>query len=119
MAAALVHDLGHGPFSHAFEDAIEKLGTKKSHEDWTAEIVRGDTEVGQKLHAFGADFRNQVADLLASETPTDIYASIVSSQFDADRLDYIRRDRLMTGAQHGGFDCSWLLANLQVDRSRW
>jgi len=40
----------------------------------------------------------------------------VSSQFDADRLDYVRRDRLMTGAQHGGFDYPWLLANLEVDK---
>lgn len=116
MAAALVHDLGHGPFSHAFEDATAKLGLDKKHEDWTAEIIRGDTEVGQMLAAYGGGFRNDVADLLASETPTDIYSSIVSSQFDADRLDYMRRDRLMTGAQHGGFDCSWLLANLEVDR---
>jgi uncharacterized protein len=51
-----------------------------------------------------------------SETPVDIYSAIVSSQFDADRLDYVRRDRLMTGAQHGGFDFPWLMANLEVDR---
>jgi HD superfamily phosphohydrolase len=116
MAAALVHDLGHGPFSHAFEDAAAKLGAKKKHEDWTAEIVRGDTQVGKRLAAYGEQFRADVAELLASETPRDLYAAIVASQFDADRLDYMRRDRLMTGAQHGGFDCPWLLANLEVDR---
>jgi len=116
MAAALVHDLGHGPFSHAFEDATTKLGARKRHEDWTAEIVRGETEVGKKLAAYGEQFRADVAELLASETPVDIYAAIVASQFDADRLDYMRRDRLMTGARHGGFDYSWLLANLEVTR---
>lgn len=116
VAAALVHDLGHGPFSHAFEDAMEPLGIGKRHEDWTAEIVTGDTRVCEVLSRFRPNFQIEVAELLASETPVDIYSAIVSSQFDADRLDYVRRDRLMTGAQHGGFDFSWLMANLEVDR---
>ena len=51
MAAALLHDLGHGPFSHAFEDATAKLGLTKKHEDWTAEIIRGDTAVGGTLNS--------------------------------------------------------------------
>jgi hypothetical protein len=114
-AAALVHDLGHGPFSHAFEDALRHLGTRKRHEDWTAEIVTADTEVARILSSYRDNFQADVATLLASETPVDIYSAIVSSQFDADRLDYVQRDRLMTGAQHGGFDLSWLMANLEVD----
>jgi HD superfamily phosphohydrolase len=116
QAAALVHDLGHGPFSHSFEDALKQLGIKKRHEEWTAEIVTGDTAVCEALARHSSDFPRQIAELLASETPVDIYSAIVSSQFDADRLDYVRRDRLMTGAQHGGFDFSWLVANLEVDK---
>ncbi|MEY9753026.1 HD domain-containing protein [Bradyrhizobium yuanmingense] len=121
MAAALVHDVGHGPFSHAFEDAMKQLGKGKErkpkrHELWTADIVTGDTELGSVLSKAGTGFRDSVAALLKNESPTDIYSAIVSSQFDADRLDYVRRDRLMTGAQHGGFDYPWLLANLEVDK---
>jgi uncharacterized protein len=95
QAAALVHDLGHGPFSHSFEGALKKLDVKKRHEEWTVEIITGDTKVAETLRTFSAGFDSEVAKLLASETPVDIYSSIVSSQFDADRLDYVRRDRLM------------------------
>ena len=121
MAAALVHDVGHGPFSHAFEDALKQLDRgkerkSKRHELWTSDIVGGNTHLGNVLLKGGVQFQRDVAALLANEYPTDIYAAIVSSQFDADRLDYIRRDRMMTGAQHGGFDYPWLLANLEVDK---
>ncbi|MBY5798191.1 HD domain-containing protein [Rhizobium leguminosarum] len=123
LIAALVHDVGHGPFSHAFESSLKQLdkltGAKHEnrHEIWTAEIIRGDTTLGSKLeNFFGKEIREAVATLLLQETPTDIYSAIVSSQFDADRLDYVRRDRMMTGAQHGGFDFSWLMANLEVDQ---
>ena len=71
--------------------------------------------MGAALRAYDPPLQDDVALLLTSETPVDIYSAIVSSQFDADRLDYVRRDRIMTGAQHGGFDFSWLLANLEVD----
>ena len=123
LTAALFHDLGHGPFSHAFEDAmtqINKAHGKKSqtrHEIWTADIVRENTDVGNRIDKrLGKDRREEVANLLLQETPNDIYSAIVSSQFDADRLDYLRRDRMMTGVMHGAFDYSWLLANVEVEQ---
>ena len=116
ICAALIHDLGHGPFSHAFESVEKARGKAKKHEAWTTEIIRGDTCVGHLLSEYDEQFQQNVADLLEEEYPSDIYSSIVSSQFDADRLDYLRRDKLMTGTGHGGFDWAWLLNNLEVEK---
>ena len=55
-----------------------------------------------------------VSALLKEENPEDIYSTIVSSQFDADRLDYLQRDRLMTGVQFAHLDRDWLLDCLEV-----
>lgn len=116
ICAALLHDIGHGPFSHSFEAAAKKLGRGKRHETWTADIISGDTEVGNCLESFSPEFRKSVSNLLREEYPADIYSSIVHSQFDADRLDYLRRDKYMTGTEHGGFDWEWLFENLAVSK---
>jgi len=115
VAAALVHDIGHGPFSHAFEHALELVDIAGSHEDWTVRIIK-ETEVRNTLEKVRPGFADSVAKIIGSDSPADVYCSIVSSQFDADRLDYMRRDRLMTGTQQGAIDFRWLLANLQVGR---
>ena len=114
LLAALLHDIGHGPFSHAFEAASAAAKRHKRHEDWSAEIVQNDTEVGKVLREVDATMPKQVAKLLKGEEPRDIYATIVSSQFDADRIDYIQRDRLMTGVEFGHIDCDWLFDCLEV-----
>jgi len=57
-----------------------------------------------------------VADVIKKSGPSNIYGAVVSSQFDADRLDYIQRDRLMTGTHHGVIDLDWLLSNLEVSK---
>jgi HD superfamily phosphohydrolase len=125
--AALLHDVGHGPFSHAFEHAYATVRKargqegEKSHEDWTAEIIlnpdggiRPLLDEFAQAHAGGRPFAGDIAELLTRENPADIYHAVVSSSFDADRLDYLRRDRLMTGSGAGAIDFDWLLDNLTV-----
>lgn len=114
VAAALLHDLGHGPFSHAFEDVIKRLGLGK-HETTSVRLIKS-PEIAEILNSFAPNFADAVAQIIENKVPEDIYAAIVSSQFDADRLDYMRRDRLMTGAQSSAIDFEWLLANLEVRR---
>lgn len=116
MAAALVHDVGHGPFSHSFESVIKEIDTKKNHEIWSQEIIEGDTEINKIFNLYEDGFATSVANLLKNEVPIDIYGSIVSSQFDADRMDYLRRDRILTGVKQAEFDYSWLMANLKIVR---
>lgn len=119
VIAALLHDLGHGPFSHTFEGVQKSRGVKKRHELWTAEIIRNpDGGVKPLLDSFWEEggFCEAVAELLGADDPTDIYHAVVSSSFDADRLDYLRRDRLMTGTGAGAIDFDWLMEHVRVGR---
>lgn len=114
LAAALVHDLGHGPFSHSFEEVGRRLKLPMAiHENVSDALIRNG-EVADAMGALGSGFANDVADIIKADAPGNIYSAVVSSQFDADRLDYIRRDRLMTGTQHSAIDFGWLIANIEV-----
>jgi uncharacterized protein len=114
LAAALVHDLGHGPYSHAFEDVGRRLKlTMADHEKVTDLLIR-EGEVSEAFRDLGSGFSSDVADVIRKSGSGSIYRAVVSSQFDADRLDYMQRDRLMTGTHHGMIDFDWLLSNLDV-----
>ena len=114
LAAALVHDLGHGPFSHAFEDVGRELKLKMANHETLSDILIRDSDISTALRPLGSGFANDVADVIKSAGPGNIYSAVVSSQFDADRLDYMQRDRLMTGTGVGAIDFEWLVANLEV-----
>lgn len=114
LAAALVHDLGHGPFSHAFEEVGKRLDLEMAkHENVSDALIR-DGEVADVLNKLGSGFANDVANIISSRSPRNIYDAVVSSQFDADRLDYMRRDRLMTGSHHAEIDFQWLISNIEI-----
>ena len=116
LLAALLHDVGHGPFSHVFENVGRVLGRRKRHEDWGGDIIKGETAVNGILREVDEQLPNEVAAMLRDDFPKDIYATVVSSQLDADRLDYIQRDRLMTGVQFGNVDRDWLFDCMEVGK---
>lgn len=114
LAAALVHDLGHGPFSHAFESVGERFGFEMANHEAVSDMLIRNGEVSELLREMGSGFANDVADMVSGSGEPTIFSAVVSSQFDADRLDYMRRDRLMTGTQHAGIDFEWLMENLEL-----
>lgn len=112
VLAALIHDLGHGPFSHAFEGALDTVG---KHEEYTAEFI-DHPEIYKILSSYDKTFPDKIKLYFTGDRVLSIYSSIVSSQFDADRLDYMKRDRMMTGTQLGAIDFTWLIRNLEVSK---
>jgi uncharacterized protein len=111
LAGSLLHDLGHGPFSHVFERI-----NGYDHEQVTREIVEDpETEVHRVLAGHDPGFPNRVCEFLKGNAPRPFLHDILSSQLDADRLDYLLRDNLMTGSRYGDYDLSWLLHALTID----
>lgn len=114
LAAAMVHDVGHGPFSHAFETVGKRLGLKLADHEAMSDTLIRNGELADILKEMGSGFANDVADMIKKDGKQTLHNAVVSSQFDADRLDYMRRDRMMTGSQHSAIDLTWLLANLDI-----
>lgn len=112
LAAALLHDVGHGPFSHLFEPC---LGIK--HEQWSIRVILEDSEVHEVLVKQSPYLPRQIADLVESDnyTPPSWQKALLSSQLDMDRVDYLRRDSLFTGAGYGHFDWFRLLTTVEID----
>ena len=112
--AALLHDVGHGPFSHAMENI---LGVH--HEQMTMRTVLSDeTELGRLLHSYSRELPPRIASIIEGTFKPAALAQLVSSQLDVDRMDYLLRDSLMTGAKYGLYDLEWIINALQIDEER-
>jgi uncharacterized protein len=110
-AAALLHDIGHGAFSHVIETILNF-----HHEQFTIEAVLSEeTEVGQVLRAFSETLPERVASIIRGDFRPTALAQLVSSQLDVDRMDYLLRDSLMTGAKYGIYDLEWIIKSLEID----
>ncbi|WP_223069043.1 HD domain-containing protein [Paenibacillus caui] len=113
LCAALLHDLGHGPFSHSIEEAFHM-----DHEDWTCKILLGDTEVNRILKQISGDFPEKVAGVIRKDYDKRIVVNLVSSPLDADRMDYLLRDAYFTGVNYGTIDIDRILRMLRPFHGR-
>lgn len=119
--AALLHDIGHPPYSHLLETP-EVFATFHSHEHWGRLLLESeDTEIGAALREVIGDKRlNRLFALMDGQNECDgieippFMKEIVSSQLDVDRMDYLVRDQANTGAQIGGFDIARVFRALRV-----
>ncbi len=109
LSAALLHDLGHGPFSHSFESVFNVR-----HELFTERIIMEDTEVNQVLESYQKGFATKVRDVINKTYENTLVINIISSQLDADRLDYLLRDAYFTGAPYGEIDVERILRTMRV-----
>lgn len=113
MCAALLHDIGHGPFSHCFEAAFGL-----SHEEYTRKIINGNSEVHNILEDFEPGFSKIVSSVIEKKHPNKILVQMISSQLDADRMDYLLRDSYFTGTTYGHFDLYRILRVMTVSNNK-
>lgn len=132
LVAALLHDIGHGPYSHAFEGVLQSLGHKDiNHEQLGVMIIRSEhTEIHEVLtREFGEDFPDAVANIILKKQEVKqipfnkstkkldlqfVLSSLLSSQLDADRMDYMLRDAWYTGAKYGTIDLSRTINSMSL-----
>lgn len=112
--AGLLHDLGHGPFSHSFEKM-----SSISHEEMTWQLLQDEnSEIGALLKRTDPHLADEVVSVLNHTHPHRLLSDLVSSQLDADRMDYLLRDAYFSGTTYGSFDLERVLRTLRTWNGR-
>ena len=121
--AALLHDIGHGPFSHVSEYALDRFADRsglpsdlmkeKIHEVFTGHLIRNHYTIIQRL---GQETCDRVAQLLSVGVGEPVLRTIVSGPLDSDKQDYLLRDSLYAGVNYGVYDIHQLQRSLVCER---
>lgn len=118
LIGALLHDIGHAPFSHLLEKTFVPQNASadypKNHEGWTVKIINGifsNERLGGEV-----DWQFVCSLYGKSGVDNEIARDIISSQLDADRLDYLLRDSYAAGVPYGRFDLDWLIHSIRIGR---
>lgn len=113
LAAGLLHDIGHGPFSHVLE---KDYGIH--HEAWTEKlIVSKESEVNSILRNYNRGLPRRIIKLLFEPAKEfSLFNALLSSQLDVDRMDYLLRDSYFCGNSYGKFDYMWILHTMKIGK---
>ncbi len=112
--SGLLHDIGHGPFSHLFEEIIQEK--KISHEDFGKEIILK-SEIGDHLSKNGFD-KKLITKIAFGDSKFQYMNEIVSGTLSADMMDYLLRDGYFTGAEHAKIDHKRITQSLDVHKNK-
>ncbi|WP_299291641.1 HD domain-containing protein [Nitrosopumilus sp.] len=112
--SALLHDIGHGPFSHLFEEIIQEK--KISHEDYGKKIIL-QSDIGDILSKTGFD-KKLVAKIAFGESKFQYLNEIVSGVLSADMMDYLLRDGYFTGAEHAKVDHKRITQSFDIHKKK-
>jgi len=112
--AGLLHDIGHGPFSHIFEELLQKR--KMSHEDMGRDIILK-TQIGDLISANGFN-KKLITELAFGDSKFQFMNEIISGALSADIMDYLLRDGYFTGAEHAKIDHNRLTYSLDVYKNK-
>jgi HD superfamily phosphohydrolase len=116
--AALLHDVGHPPMSHTLELYYRRTGWRLSHEELGAMVIENDPVLRERIKYHGYS-PSEIAGIIRGIHSSPLYASLLSSDVDVDRMDYLLRDSRHTGIVYGLIDAERILSMLLVDyRSR-
>ncbi|HEX9845575.1 MAG TPA: HD domain-containing protein [Candidatus Nitrosotenuis sp.] len=113
--AALLHDIGHGPFSHLFEEVLQTK-KKTSHEEIGKKIILR-SEIGEILSAAGFD-KKFITKLAFGDSKYRFVNEIISGSLSADMMDYLQRDGYFTGAEHAKIDHKRIIQSLDVYKNK-
>ncbi len=112
LVSALIHDIGHGPFSHT----SEKL-TGFSHELWTKRIIEENSEINHLLKKHNSDLPKKIITLFEYKAKPAYLSQIISSYVDCDRLDYLQRDSFFVGVPYGLTGSDRIISSLEIDET--
>lgn len=113
LCAALLHDVGHGPFSHAFENV-----SQIHHEKLSIQLITTDSQLNTILNNAHPQLAQTIAQILSHTYPKPLLSQIISGPIDADRMDYLLRDAYFTGTSYGQFDLERILRTMRVEGER-